>query len=58
MARGIKANLDRKQVRTKIIPIRFSDYEFEDIMVCLDIMKYDKPVSVFIRDLVIQRTKE
>jgi hypothetical protein len=58
MARGIKANPNRKEVRNTIIPIRLNEYELENIMTCLDILKDDRPISVFIRDTINAKCKE
>jgi hypothetical protein len=58
MARGIKANPNRKEVRNTIIPIRLNEYELEGIMTCLDILKDDRPISVFIRDTINAKCKE
>jgi hypothetical protein len=58
MARGIKKNPNRKEVRNTIIPIRLNEYELEGIMTCLDILKDDRPISVFIRDTINAKCKE
>mgnify|MGYP003648749082 FL=1 len=58
MARGIKKNPNRKEVRNTIIPIRINEYELEGIMTCLDILKDDRPISVFIRDIINAKCKE
>jgi hypothetical protein len=58
MARGIKANPNRKEVRNTIIPIRLNEYELEGIMTCLDKLKDDRPISVFIRDIINAKCKE
>ncbi len=58
MARGIKKNPNRKEVRHTIIPIRLNEYELEAIMTCLDILKDDRPISVFIRDTINAKCKE
>ena len=58
MARGIKKNPNRKEVRNTIIPIRLNEYELEGIMTCLDILKDDRPISVFIRDIINAKCKE
>jgi hypothetical protein len=58
MTRGIKKNPNRKEVRNTIIPIRLNEYELEGIMTCLDILKDDRPISVFIRDTINAKCKE
>jgi hypothetical protein len=58
MARGIKKNPNRKEVRNTIIPIRLNEYELEAIMTCLDILKDGRPISVFIRDTINAKCKE
>jgi hypothetical protein len=58
MARGIKKNPNRKEVRSTIIPIRLNQYELDDLMTCLDILKDDRPISVFIRDTINAKVKE
>ncbi len=58
MTRGIKANPNRKEVRSTIIPLRLNQYELEDLMTCLDILKDDRPISVFIRDTINAKCKE
>jgi hypothetical protein len=58
MTRGIKKNPNRKEVRSTIIPLRLNQYELEDLMTCLDILKDDRPISVFIRDTINAKCKE
>lgn len=55
MARGIKANPNRKEVRNTIIPVRLNEYELEQIMTYLDILKDERPLSVFIRDTIVSK---
>ena len=56
MARGIKANPNRKEVRNVKISVRLNEYEYERLMLCIDIIKYDGSVSSFVRDLVNDKT--
>jgi hypothetical protein len=58
MARGVKKNPNRKEVRNTIIPLRLNQYELEDLMSCLDILKDGRPISVFIRDTINAKCKE
>jgi hypothetical protein len=58
MARGIKKNPNRKEVRNVKISIRLNEYELDSIMTCLDILKDDRPISIFIRDTINDKVKE
>mgnify|MGYP007047529073 CR=1 FL=1 len=58
MARGKKAKQDRKSVRSIPIQIRLNEYELEELMVCLDTLKDERPISTFIRDLINSKVKD
>lgn len=58
MARGIKPNPNRKEVRTIAIHVRLNEYEHGNLQRCLDILKDERPVSTFVRDLLNAKIKE
>jgi len=58
MARGIKPNPNRKEIRSKPIQIRLNEYEYEKLQNCLTILKDSRPVSSFIRDIINAKIKE
>ena len=58
MARGIKSNPNRKEVRSLPIQVRLNQYELEELMICLDILKDSRPISTFVRDLINDKVKE
>jgi hypothetical protein len=58
MARGIKKVEDRKQVRSNRISIRLNEYELEQVMLHLDLEQDKRSISTFVRDLVIEHTKQ
>tara|TARA_R110000868_G_scaffold406997_1_gene687871 strand:+ start:1652 stop:1831 length:180 start_codon:yes stop_codon:yes gene_type:complete len=58
MARGIKKVEDRKQVRNVRISIRLNEYELEQVMLHLDLKQDKRSISTFVRDLVIEHTKQ
>ena len=58
MARGIKKVEDRKQVRNVRISIRLNEYELEQVMLHLDLEQDKRSISTFVRDLVIEHTKQ
>jgi hypothetical protein len=58
MARGIKPNPNRKEVRSLPIQVRLNQYELEELMICLDILKDSRPISTFVRDLINDKVKE
>jgi hypothetical protein len=58
MARGIKRNPNRKEVRTIAVNVRLNEYEYEQLQNCLNTFKETKTISTFIRDLINAKTRE
>jgi len=58
MPRGKKAIQDRKEVRSIPIQIRVSQYELDEIILCMEILKDKEPISTFIRGLIKSKVKE
>jgi hypothetical protein len=58
MARGIKRNPNRKEVRSIAVNVRLNEYEYEQLQNCLDKLKETKTISTFIRDLMNDKVRE
>jgi hypothetical protein len=58
MARGIKRNPNRKEVRTIAVNVRLNEYEYEQLQNCLDTLKETKTISTFIRDLMNDKVRQ
>ena len=58
MARGIKRVEDRNQVRSNRISIRLNQYEFDQVIEYLSTHNDKRTISTFVRDLVIEHTKQ
>ena len=58
MARGIKPNPNRNEVRSKSIQIRINQYEYDEIIKSLNLLKDNRSISTFIRDLINDATNE
>jgi hypothetical protein len=57
MTRGINKTIDRKLVKSKSVQIRLSEYDLESIQLKIKESDYNKGVSAFIRELVLDHTK-
>ena len=58
MARGIKRNPNRKEVRTIAVNVRLNEYEYEQLQNCLNTLKETKTISTFIRDTMNDKVRQ